>query len=141
MKRLYHPYIYLVILFVYVFTNCSSIEKQAMVEKTFGQQQSWALNFLNENILSLHRLEDSVAFRTTAKLGIGQWGYSWNQNFSLGREGEFFLSPDHHLKVSFRISSIDSTSVQIKYEYKFDHRSFGKELISIDTGEIRFNYK
>jgi len=132
---------FLIILFVNMLSDCSPVAKPVQIKKTYNQHQSWSLNYLNENVLSCQQIHDSVAFQTTTKLGVGQWGQSWNQKFILGKEGEFFLSPDHHLKASFRIESIDSAGMQIRYEYQFDHRSFGKDLISIDSGEIRFNYK
>jgi hypothetical protein len=141
MKKLNRFYFILVILLMNMLFNCSPAEKPSQIKKTSNQQQSWSLNYLSENVLSCQRIDDSVAFRTTAKLGIGQWGHSWNQAFVLGRGGVFFLAPDHHMKVSFQIVSIDSAGVLIKYEYRFDHRSFGKDLISIDSGEIRFHYK
>ena len=134
-------HIVLIILLVYVFSNCTPTEKPAQTKQTHGQQQSWALDYLNANILYCQRVDDSVSFRTTAKLGIGQWGKSWDQSFILGREGEFLSAPDHHIKVYFRIASIDSAGVHIKYEYRFDHRSFGEDFISIDSGEIQLAYK
>ncbi len=134
-------YFILVIPLANMLSNCSPVAKPVQIEKTYNQQQYWSLNYLNENVLSCQRIQDSVAFRTTAKIGVGIWSKSWNQDFILGREGEFFLSPDHHLKASFRIESIDSAGMRIRYEYQFDHRSFGKDLISIDSGEIQFNYK
>jgi hypothetical protein len=141
MIKLNRPNIIPILLFVCILFNCSPAGKPVQIKKTYDQQRSWALDYLDENVLSCRRIDDSIAFRTTAKLGIGQWGHSWNQNFLLAREGGFIIAPDHHLKVSFSIASIDSASVLLKYEYQFDHRSFGKELISIDTGEVRFNYK
>ena len=141
MIKLNRFYFILAILLGNLFSNCSPAQKPVQIMKTTNQQQSWSLKFLNENVLSCKRIDDSVAFRTTNKLGIGQWGQSWHQSFVLGRDGGFFLVPDHHMKLNFRIASIDSASVHMKYEYRFDHRSFGKELISIDSGEIRFNFK
>ena len=131
----------LIIFLVSLFFNCSPSEKHSEIEKTLNQQQSWSLNYLNDNVLSCRRIDDSVAFRTTAKLGIGQWGHSWNQTFILGRGGVFILAPDHHMKVSFQIVSINSTDMQLKYKYQFDHRSFGKDLMTIDSGKILFHFK
>lgn len=130
-----------IVFIFYMFPSCSPTGQPVRMEWTYSKYQSWASDYLKENILYCRRIDDSVSFRTTPRLGSSPWGESWQQSFTLGKEGEFITSPDHHLKVTFRIAAMDSAGLLIKYEYRFDHRSFGKALISVDTAEIRFLYK
>jgi hypothetical protein len=44
---------------------------------------------------------------------------------------------DHHASATYTIDSIEESGVTLSYETSFDHRSFGKNLITKDRGTFR----
>lgn len=60
-------------------------------------------------------------------------------DFTLSKPGEVFFSPDHHESRIFTVKRVDPDKVVLQYETEFDHRSFGKNLITTDSGEIKLS--
>ena len=54
--------------------------------------------------------------------------------------GEKFFQPDDHGTITFVLKEVNSSGVVIGYEEKFNHRSFGRNLITIDEGEVKVAY-
>jgi hypothetical protein len=46
------------------------------------------------------------------------------------------LFPEHHSYIKLKLLSINGQTARIQYEQLFDHCSFGKNLITIDSGEF-----
>ena len=111
------------------------------VEKTVGKNQIGMEDYLNAHFITVVPDSGKVRFMTDGSLGIGNWGNSWQSEFSLGVGEKFQARPDHHLSSSFEVRGIGMKGVVLKYQTKFDQRSFGKNLISIDEGEIEISYK
>jgi hypothetical protein len=55
--------------------------------------------------------------------------------------GDSFFEPDHHGSTSFTVKEIRPSSVVLSYQVTFDHRSFGKNLISRDDGLVEIPIK
>lgn len=53
------------------------------------------------------------------------------------RVGDGFQGPpDHHAASRYTILGIETDGVQIEYESTFNHHSFGRNLVTVDTGRI-----
>ncbi len=50
--------------------------------------------------------------------------------------GESLQRTDHHLNLTLTLKKITDTGANFSYQSKFDHRSFGKNLIEKDQGEF-----
>ncbi len=60
--------------------------------------------------------------------------------FDLGIGGNFYHQDEHGL-LTFVVEEIKQTGVVLRYESTFDHRSFGKDLVTRDEGEIEVPYR
>ena len=61
--------------------------------------------------------------------------------FFLNPGDVFYGPPDHHQTESFRLKEILRDGAMMTYESKLDHRSFGKNLLTIDQGAFKVNWK
>lgn len=57
------------------------------------------------------------------------------------RRGDVFVLPDHHGSVKFVLKNIYFGGADFEYESTFDHRSFGKNLLTVDRGMVRLDFK
>jgi hypothetical protein len=83
---------------------------------------------------------DTIQVATDGTIGAGSWGSSWQQTFSLSVSDKFQSRPDKHASFAFELIRINKNGIILKYQATFDHRSFGKNLISIDEGELEIPY-
>ena len=65
----------------------------------------------------------------------------WTGKFDLAVDESFKHRPSHHQSSRYTLKEIEPTGIIIEYEKRFDHRSFGKNLISLDRGELRIPWK
>jgi hypothetical protein len=65
----------------------------------------------------------------------------WRNDFVLSIGESFKGRPDHHSGSTYTLKGIESAGVVIAYESRFDHRSFGKNRISVNRGELRLQWK
>ncbi len=66
---------------------------------------------------------------------------SWTGDFVL-RVGESFRArPDHHSSGQYTLKAIEPPGIVLVYDTRFDHRSFGKNLINVNRGELRIPWK
>lgn len=118
-----------------------AIDRAPAIERTVGKNKAGMEQYLNAHFLAVTPDAGKVRFITDGRLGIGDWGKSWQREFALETGGKFQAAPDHHSSSSFEVQTIGAQSVLIKYQTKFDHRSFGKNLISQDEGEVEIAYQ
>ncbi|NBX02957.1 MAG: hypothetical protein EBR02_02600 [Alphaproteobacteria bacterium] len=52
------------------------------------------------------------------------------------QSGESIRTLDHHSMLRLTVKSISSSAMVFEYTDTFDHRSFGKDLITMDMGEF-----
>jgi hypothetical protein len=50
--------------------------------------------------------------------------------------GDTFDLPDHHGNVRFTLKKISPAAIFLTYRTSFSHMSFGKNLVTIDEGEL-----
>ena len=111
------------------------------VERTSDKNKEGITTSLNSHFISVVPDSGKVRFISDGSLGIGSWGDSWQSDFSLGTGEKFRARPDHHASSSYEVRDINKNGVVLKYQTRFDHRSFGKNLISSDEGEVVIPYK
>jgi hypothetical protein len=99
-------------------------------------QQTWFQQRLAEHMVKLCRVQGTVHFITDGFFVAGDLNDP-ECVFTLGRGGSFFMRPDHHAITRLWVRSIDEKGVRIDYESRFDHRSFGKNKVTIDRGTVR----
>ena len=108
--------------------------------ETEGQSRQWVQASFDRHLNSLTRKDDTVQ--------IGSDGFyvvTTDQRgdtvFSVGRNEQFRTRPDHHFTTSFQVQQIEYEGVIIRYEHRFDHRSFGKNLITFDRGTVKLKWR
>jgi hypothetical protein len=65
----------------------------------------------------------------------------WTGDFTLAVGESFMHRPDHHLSSRYTLKTTNATGVVIEYETRFDHRSFGKNLINVSKGKLRIPWQ
>ncbi len=136
-----------ILLFVLMpFANCNA-EIAVKKEFTENKEKEWHEKQLNENIVKIEYDNDSVHFVSTGRFGLyiesptftGQ--RDWIIDFHLKIKDNFYHQPDHHALMDYELFNFNENFLTLKYTSSFDHRSFGKNLITIDTGIINLKYK
>lgn len=110
------------------------------VERTVDQNRAWTEHYLNKHILAVSFSSGRVAFVTDGEVGIFDKDTHWQKEFTLINGQSFQSQPDHHASSIFELKEVKPKGVVLKYSNKFNNVSFGKNLISIDEGEIEVPY-
>ena len=117
---------------------------QPTIERTANKDsEHWRVGF-RKDLLSLTIDEAGAHFRfreNSRKFKIGSYSGTddFQIEFTLSKPGQKFYHLDHHGSSEFIVKSIMADSIVIRYETRFDHRSFGKNLITEDFGEFTIN--
>ena len=88
--------------------------------------------FLKSHLVSVAKNSDKVHLVTDGKI--------WAREIDLTIGQKLNSSPDHHGSFFYAVKDIAKSGVLVEYETQFDHRSFGKDLITIDKGEFEIGY-
>ena len=97
------------------------------------EQASWLVKSLTNHLLEIKDNKNTAQITTDGQYTKGS---SRESKFSLA-PGESFQGPaDHHSSSTMNIIAIDGKGLQLNYEMRFDHRSFGKDLITVDKGSV-----
>lgn len=112
----------------------TATENENITEKNL----TWVQDFLQKHVISLEPKGVSASITSDGHL-VGDGTNSLSFNITAG--SKFKSQPDHHSSLKFEVLKVDLEGVTLKYESQFDHRSFGKDKISIDTGEIKLPYQ
>jgi hypothetical protein len=118
------------------------------IERTTNKQTDELVKFFHVAALSL-QIEAKGAHFVTRKDGpkfvnadlrdheaVANKILPFEFDFTISHVGQVFSSPDHHGMRIFRAKQIMPNALVLEYESSFDHRSFSKNLITIDTGEL-----
>jgi len=124
-----------------VWLVCACRPNEPSVERSVGKNQSAITSFLNAHIVELRKTSAKVAVLSDGKLGIYEVGERWSNRFVLGMGDRFRTQPDHHVATFFTIQQVNAASVLLRYSNTFDYRSFGKNLITVDEGEVEIQFK
>ncbi len=129
----------LLLLFVFAGGAMATETKQTQAE-----QANWLVKSLTSHLLEIEESKENS--KNTGRAHIvsdGQYtkGPARESKFTLAPGESFQGPPDHHSSSTLSMISIDSKSLKLNYEMRFDHRSFGKDLITIDKGSIALPLK
>lgn len=100
--------------------------------RTTNQQAEWHLKHLNDRYASIVKTAGGVDFVE---------GLPDNPKKATMPVGSTIVEPDHHGSRKYTIVKIEGDGVVIEYFSRFDHRSFGKELIEEDRGTFKLKWK
>jgi hypothetical protein len=102
----------------------------ATVERTFGREARWWAERCREHIREL--APEGQRVRITQD---GWFGAELTPVLSIG--DVLATQPDEHATSWCRLAAIDHDGIILEYESTFNHQSFGKNLITIDSGQVR----
>ncbi|MBX9689672.1 MAG: hypothetical protein K2X27_23375 [Candidatus Obscuribacterales bacterium] len=86
--------------------------------------------------LKKHILQASASDGKAKLVSDGHYTKAQQKEFFLAVSESFDGPPDRHSSTKFSLKSILPTALKLGYESRFDHNSFGKDLVTIETGEI-----
>jgi hypothetical protein len=108
-------------------TGCSH-PSTPVEETTTSKNSEWCRNWFASRLLSLQKDGESVVAVYGRKTDDPKRRTErWTTGFVIHW-------PDDHGSSSYTVDSIDQSGVTISYKNSFNHRSFGKNLITKDSG-------
>lgn len=129
----------LLLLFLLVFAGGAMATE---TKQTQGEQANWLIKSLSTHLLEIkeskeHRdNRDNKGKAQIVSDGKYTKGAKRETKFVLAPGESFQGPPDHHSSSTLTMVTIDSKELKLNYEMRFDHRSFGKDLITVDNGNI-----
>ncbi len=113
-------------------------DTETTTEYTTENNLNWVQDFLQKHVVSLEPKGVSASITSDGEIVRDS---ATNPSFDVTAGSKFRAQPDHHSSLNFEVLKVDSEGVTLKYASQFDHRSFGKDKISIDTGKIKLPYR
>ena len=102
--------------------------------RTVGNEVQWHIDRCREHIHSITREGDGVR--------IVHDGWLMPIPRQPLKVGDVFMrGPDEHSSIQYTILAIEPDGIRVEYESAFDHRSFDRNLVSVDTGSIILPWK
>ena len=126
----------LIFLFLFVFSGAAMATE---TKQTQGEHANWLVKSLTAHLQEIRAIKESKENKAKAQItSDGQYtkGPNRESKFILAPGESFQGPPDHHSSTSLTMLKIDSSGLKLSYEMRFDHRSFGEDLITIDNGNI-----
>ena len=114
-------------------------ETPEYVETVNGERKQ-ILDFLKRDLRQIEYDDETVRFVSAGRLGIWQ-DREWTTDFALREGDRFQAQPDHHATIRFEVRRITRHGIDLGYTSMFDHRSFGRNTVSIDRGKVFLNYR
>lgn len=105
-------------------------------KQTQAEQANWIIKSLNSHLLEIKENNENKGKAQVASDGHYTKGPNHESKFTLAPGESFQGPPDHHSSSTLTMVTIDSKGLKLNYEMRFDHRSFGKDLITVDKGNI-----
>ena len=126
------------------YCNYAENSNEPELQKTTNKYQESLSEFFKQACISLSIDQFGAHFSMRhdgAKFCIGDpqkagTSTTYQFEFTISKPGDIFYSLEHHGIKVFTVKSIDSDRIVLKYLSKFDHRSFSKNLLTEDLGEI-----
>lgn len=117
---------------------CTPQEVMAQERKeTTGEQTEWMKKAFALHVKSLSLQKGSAHFVTD-----GFFQKAGKSDFLLSKGETFEGQQDHHASSTFTCTGVhEKDGVGIQYQSSFDHRSFGKNLVSTDKGSLQLPWK
>lgn len=105
-------------------------------KQTQGEQANWLIKSLSTHLLEIKENKENREKAQIVSDGKYTKGANRETKFVLAPGESFQGPPDHHSSSTLTMVTIDSKELKLNYEMRFDHRSFGKDLITVDNGNI-----
>lgn len=112
----------------------AGVSNATETKKTQNEQLTWVTDFLKKHI-TCSIVYSKVSITSDGRI-IGSDG---NKNFTVSEGDKFSNQPDHHSSLFYTLKKISNNKINIEYESSFDHRSFGKDLITSDSGVVELS--
>jgi hypothetical protein len=97
---------------------------------------------LEAHVLSVEYRNGLVVFFTDGTYGVPlPKTKRWTDRFEVPVGGHFFRRPDAHSTMTLQIAAIGGEAVELTYTSCFNHRSFGKNEITLDRGRVRLKWR
>lgn len=113
--------------------SCAEATMASETKTTNNVQAKWFIASLSKHLLSIKLVKGIVEIESDGTYTKGEKRLT---KFSLEPGQSFDGPPDHHAWSQIKLIAADNKSVRLTYQARFDHRSFGKDLITEDSGEI-----
>ncbi|HEX2586124.1 MAG TPA: hypothetical protein VHL14_13420 [Steroidobacteraceae bacterium] len=127
----------LIVIAILLLAGCHSTQ----TEVTTNKNKEGMTSYVNAHITSVAVGTDKVRFVTDGRIIPATHPVPANEPFFINIGERLRTAPDHHTSTEFVYKGIRDGSVLLEYEQTFDHRSFGKNLITIDRGEVLVSLK
>jgi hypothetical protein len=114
---------------------------QPQTDATSNKNQEAMAAFVNAHTITIAPESDKVRILTDGRLIPSSPTASANESFVVGVGESIKTSADEHAFSIFTYRSARVTSAVFDYETRFDQRSFGKNVVSIDRGEIEVAFR
>ncbi|MCE3254580.1 MAG: hypothetical protein K0R25_74 [Rickettsiaceae bacterium] len=115
------------------FAFYSHMANATEITKTQNQQREWVMGFLKKHITC--SVNNSKILINSDGAVIDKNG---SKNFTISQGDKFQNQTDEHSSLFYTIRKISGDKIIIGYESKFDHHSFDKGLVTIDSGIVDF---
>lgn len=130
------------ILFGFLLLITTGCEAKTRTEITYNEEKDWYQDFFARHLVSAGPLDNKVKIVSDGRFGLrDNESSSFITTFTIANGEKFYCSLDHHAVTTFVVKEIGPDSVTIQYESSFDHRSFGRDLITKDIGTVKIKYK
>ena len=125
--------------------GCQVASAETQVQVTRNEQAQWHRDFFSAHTVSLERFDDGVRLVSDGSFrieGADDAGLLLGiEGGPLLREKDVFLGPpDEHSSTTYTVLRVGDKSVEIGYVAEFDHRAFGRDLITRDDGTVMLPY-
>lgn len=128
-KRILVVTIFLIVLAaaIFIFSQIRwSALKPLVIENTVNKNSEWHRDCFQKKLFSLKKDADAAIVI-----------YEYDKRSERWTKGFVINHPDDHGFASYVVENIDETGVTLSYKTTFNHRSFGKNLISNDQGTFK----
>ncbi len=106
----------------------SQLASAPQTTKTTNAHSEWHLTHLNNRFASVIKAQKGIVV-------VEDWPDNPKKSvFSIGYS---FTEADHHGQKKYTILKTEDDGVIIEYFSRFDHSSFGKNLIEEDSGTVK----
>jgi len=96
--------------------------------------------FLKAHVVSLIPEGKGVAICSDGQLGLTDGDGAWQREFHLEKGDRFRSQADQHASSIFEVKEIKPDMIVVTYQSRFDHSSFGKNLVTVDEGEVGIRF-
>lgn len=122
-----------------VFLTINDLNRKILV--TENKEIDFIKNIFEQRIQTLDAKNGEVSIEFK-KLFVFCENDGKTQAKILLKTGDEFLGlPDDHGSIKYKLLKIDVDGIDMGYESRFDHRSFGRNLITIDKGVVHLLWK